>query len=211
MDAKHFPDRLRQLRTGLGLSQRRLAAAVGCLQPAVAKWESGDAEPAYAVLLKLCRVLRCKLEDLFEPPGPEPEPLRRGPKPKGKGRAKKRCRRARAARPARDQGETTMAKTCVVRPSPLHGRGLFACRAFRPGEVIEPVEGEIVLRESRSKYAIPLRGRRSLILTGKTRYINHAEGPANVAIRVRGMVGHVVALVDIRAGDELLAKYQGIF
>ena len=102
-----------------------------------------------------------------------------------------------------------MTTNTVVRPSLLHGKGLFAVRDFRRGQVVETVDGEIVLRESNSRFAVAMSGRRSLILTNKAKWINHGTGDdANVVINLkRG----VVATKDIKAGDELLARYQGIF
>lgn len=97
-----------------------------------------------------------------------------------------------------------------VSRSPLHGKGLFARRAFRTGETVECIEGNIVLRESNSKYAIALSGRRSLILTGKVKFVNAAWGiDANVVFNVRK--GLLIAIADIADGDELIARYAGIW
>jgi SET domain-containing protein len=98
-------------------------------------------------------------------------------------------------------------KDTVVRDSTIHGKGLFANRAFHKGERVEVVVGEIVLRESTSKYALRLSGRRSLILTNKTKYVNHSRDP-NVRIDPkRGLI----ALRDIEAGEELLSRYESVF
>ena len=99
-------------------------------------------------------------------------------------------------------------KNSVVRPSTLHGKGLFACRDFKAGEGIEPIEGEIVLRESHSKYAVPLRGKRSLLLTNKTKHVNWSTDP-NVVLDSKKW--QVVAIKDIAAGDELTCEYHSIF
>ncbi len=102
----------------------------------------------------------------------------------------------------------TTVKNTVVRQSEVHGRGLFASRDFAPGEVVEAIEGEIVLGLRDSKYAIRLRGRRSLILTNKVKYINHGN-PANVVISLRKQA--VIAIAPIHAGDELLSGYDSVF
>jgi SET domain-containing protein len=100
-----------------------------------------------------------------------------------------------------------MSKRSVVRPSAIHGKGLFACQSFKKGDIVEEIEGEIVLRESTSKYACKLSGRRSLILTNKTKYVNHSHEPNVVLNPKRGLI----ALRDIENGEELLSAYQSVF
>lgn len=95
-----------------------------------------------------------------------------------------------------------------IQDSELDGRGLFACRDFCAGERIEPIEGEIVLRESQSKYAMKLSGRRTLILSNKTKYVNHSSEP-NVYFDWRR--GWLRAERAIQAGDELTSQYASVF
>lgn len=98
-------------------------------------------------------------------------------------------------------------KNTLVRPSDVHGKGLFAARDFAPGEFVESIEGNIVLGESQSKYAIALKDRRSLILTNKVKYVNHAR-EANVTFDLKK---GLVAIAPIKAGDELFSRYGSIF
>ena len=101
-------------------------------------------------------------------------------------------------------------KKTVVRPSPIHGKGLFAIVDLKKGELVHPIEGEIVLRGSDSKYAIRLPQRRTLILSGKCRFVNSAYGDqVNVVLDIKRE--HIVAIKDIAAGEELLAKYESVF
>lgn len=102
-------------------------------------------------------------------------------------------------------------KNTVVSTSGVHGKGLYACRDFGEGEVVEPIEGDIVLRESESKYAIRLSGRRSLILTNKTKFVNHADSAAeqNVVFDIKKEA--LVAVRPIKAGEELLSRYESVF
>lgn len=99
-------------------------------------------------------------------------------------------------------------RNTAIRPSPIDGRGLFAVRAFKAGETVEVVEYEIVLRESQSKYAIPLKDHRSAILLNKTKFVNHSREP-NVVFRLKE--GRLVAVRDIAAGEELTSAYGSVF
>lgn len=100
-----------------------------------------------------------------------------------------------------------MTRNTIVKPSPIHRKGLFACRSFRRGEIVEPIEGEIVLRISKSKYAMLIPGRRSLILTNKTKYVNSSTTPNVLFHLPRGLV----AIKDIAVNEELTSEYAGIF
>src|SRR5580704_12077860 len=91
-------------------------------------------------------------------------------------------------------------RNTVVRRSPTHGKGLFAARDFQAGENVENIEGEIVLGVRKSKYAIHLSGRRSLLLTNKTKYVNHGN-PHNVVFNLRKQT--LVAVATIRKGEEV--------
>ena len=101
-----------------------------------------------------------------------------------------------------------MPKNTIIRPSPIHGKGLFALRSFRRGEAIEAIEGEIVLYESKSRFAIALTMRRWLILTNKVKYVNASSHP-NVKFDSRHW--RLVATRDIEIGDELTSEYQSVF
>ena len=101
-------------------------------------------------------------------------------------------------------------KKTVVRPSPIHGKGLFATVDLKKGEQVHPIEGEIVVRDSESKYAIRLPQRRTLILSGKCRFVNSGFGDQpNVLLDIKRE--QIVAIRDISAGEELLARYESVF
>jgi SET domain-containing protein len=99
-------------------------------------------------------------------------------------------------------------KNTVVKPSPIDGKGLFALRNFAEGEIVEPIEGRIVFGTSQNKYALPIpsrhRGKQSIILTNKVRYVNGSGSPnVRFDLKKRGLV----ALRAIAAGEELTSKY----
>lgn len=94
-----------------------------------------------------------------------------------------------------------------VSKSPIHGKGLFARRDFDTGVVVETIKGEIVLRESTSRFAIPLPNRQTLILHNKTKYVNSSRNPNVVFDLDKGLL----AIQSIQAGDELTSKYQSVF
>ena len=105
-----------------------------------------------------------------------------------------------------------------VRPSLVHGFGLFALRRVRPGEVVSvwtdedvacdpavvddlpPVERELALRHG---FVDPATGL-FLLAAGGERYINHSDAPnlAGHPARVR------VAIREIEAGEELVEDYR---
>jgi hypothetical protein len=96
-------------------------------------------------------------------------------------------------------------RNTVIRDSPIHGRGLFAFRDLPGGLDIEPVVGKPTRSDSRSKFGLIVPVRRKIIITNKTRFINHSNRP-NVYFNTRSMT--VVAWRDIRAGEELVACYM---
>lgn len=100
-------------------------------------------------------------------------------------------------------------KKTAVRSSTIHGKGLFATSDLRKGELVHPIEGEIVLRDSKSKFAIRLPQRRTLILSGKCRFVNSGFGEdPNVVFDIKRE--HIIAIRDITAGEELLASYESV-
>ena len=60
---------VRVLREAAGLTQTKLADKVGVTQQAVGKWERGESDPQWDLAPKLAKVLRCAIDDLFEPLG----------------------------------------------------------------------------------------------------------------------------------------------
>lgn len=73
-DAQALGERIRQLRTGLGLSQEMLAEKLDVSRQAVAKWERGTSLPSMANLLALSRIFGCTLSELTGTPQ-EAEPV----------------------------------------------------------------------------------------------------------------------------------------
>lgn len=51
---KLFKERLKAERTINGIGQVELSKKLGVSQAAVAKWETGDREPSFDILIKLC-------------------------------------------------------------------------------------------------------------------------------------------------------------
>lgn len=56
---------IKQLRTKHGLTQERLAIAMGIDRSAVAKWETGSAMPRADKLTELAKILGCTVDELL--------------------------------------------------------------------------------------------------------------------------------------------------
>jgi len=52
-----FAEKLRELRLAKGWSQKQLAEKAGASQQGLAKWESGERQPDFSSVVKLCRAL----------------------------------------------------------------------------------------------------------------------------------------------------------
>ncbi len=59
-----FGDNLKKIRILKKLSQEDLAEKVRVSRQSVSKWETGDAYPTMNNLLELCKIFRCKINDL---------------------------------------------------------------------------------------------------------------------------------------------------
>lgn len=57
---------LAQLRSERGMTQRELAARVGCYPKDISRWETGTVLPGTASLAKLAVALDCSYEDLLK-------------------------------------------------------------------------------------------------------------------------------------------------
>lgn len=57
---------LAQLRSERGMTQRELAARVGCYPKDISRWETGTVLPGTASLAKLAAALDCTYEDLLK-------------------------------------------------------------------------------------------------------------------------------------------------
>ena len=127
---------------------------------------------------------------------------------RSKSQRARRLRQSLLLEASRRTQDGNMKKT-AVRPSPIHGKGLFATTDLREGELVHPIEGEIVLRVSKSKFAIRLPQRRTLILSGKCRFVNSGFGEeTNVVFDMKRE--HIISIRDIAAGEELLARYESV-
>jgi transcriptional regulator with XRE-family HTH domain len=79
-----FGEKLHQLRTAAGMSQKALAEAAGLVQGAVAHWESGTREPGWASVLALCKALGVECTAFADcKPGGVKQPQQRGRPKKG--------------------------------------------------------------------------------------------------------------------------------
>lgn len=88
-----FPQRLKQLRKEMGLSQKSLSEHLGVTQQAVGKWETGRSSPDPATLARLAELLETSADYLLgiseqpaEPAAPSPA-LWRKPHPGDRHRA----------------------------------------------------------------------------------------------------------------------------
>jgi transcriptional regulator with XRE-family HTH domain len=104
MNPEWFADRLRELRTAAGVSQKQLAAKAGMALSAIGHLEQGIRSPSWETVLALCAALGVSCETFTQEPQPTPTPERGRPrktpapeteaaadKPaKGKPKAKKR-------------------------------------------------------------------------------------------------------------------------
>ena len=58
--------KIRELRNKAGLTQKQLADKLYITYQAVSRWENEDAEPSIDMLKRICVVLNCSIDDLFE-------------------------------------------------------------------------------------------------------------------------------------------------
>lgn len=103
-----------------------------------------------------------------------------------------------------------MGKGTVVKTSKIHGKGVFACRDFKKGEIVVKwdvtrlltIEEFEKLPESKKKYVEHFNGKH-ILMQGPARYVNqscnantHAENFCDVASR------------EIKKGEEITADYS---
>lgn len=110
--------------------------------------------------------------------------------------------------------QTSMKKdpTVEVRHSKIHGRGLFATRIFKKGEVVISWHAEELtvaeydaLPRGEKKYVAHIR-EQLFLLPAPVRYMNHSCEPNTMTIKT----GVDVAKRDIEAGEELTANYLAL-
>jgi transcriptional regulator with XRE-family HTH domain len=73
-----FGEKLYTLRTAAELSQKALADAAGVAQTAIGHWETGERDPSWANVMKLCAALGVKCTE-FADCAPGGAPDRKGP------------------------------------------------------------------------------------------------------------------------------------
>jgi len=66
MNLQFDSERIKALRSGLGLTQKQLADRVGVTQPAIAQWETGPGQPTGALVLEKLLRLEGELPDREE-------------------------------------------------------------------------------------------------------------------------------------------------
>ncbi len=91
----------------------------------------------------------------------------------------------------------------AVRPSAIHGQGLFAATCIPAGTVIGQVEGTPTREDG--PHVLWLTDDLGLRVTNEMRFINHSDD----ANAVYYDDGEVVALRDIQPGEEITHHYDG--
>ena len=59
-------ENIKRLRESKGLTMKEFADKLGVERVSVIRWEKGDTEPKFEILLKICSVLSCDLNELTE-------------------------------------------------------------------------------------------------------------------------------------------------
>jgi len=103
-----------------------------------------------------------------------------------------------------------MSKFVEIKPSAIHGNGLFACRQFESGEVVLRWDvSRLIANESLSslspderKYTHPFDETRTLLVQSPERFVNHSCDNNTV---VKDFCD--VAIKTIRLGEEITSNY----
>ena len=98
-----------------------------------------------------------------------------------------------------------------VRPSRVHGRGLYALRDFRPGEVVlrwdvsHKISNDAVklLPEDERRYTHPFSEYESIIVQPPERFVNHSCDNNTVVVNFSD-----VAIASITRDDEITSDYN---
>jgi len=86
---------LREIRVRRGMTQAKLAAAVGVAPHTISRYEDGNRSPNVEMLISLAQVLKCRVDDILDPPSaPEEAPGKKRGRPP---RTVKRDRRGKTA------------------------------------------------------------------------------------------------------------------
>lgn len=103
-----------------------------------------------------------------------------------------------------------MVKDVVVKKSGIDGKGVFACRDFRKGEVVVKwdVSRELTLEEvealpeAERKYVEHFKGKH-ILMQGPARFVNHS---CNANTLAKDFCD--VAIRDIKKGEEITTDYS---
>jgi len=102
-----------------------------------------------------------------------------------------------------------------VAESPIHGRGVFAVDPLKPGEIVLKIDDSRVVTEAdpldpekgeQEHHCDYLAGGKTVLMQEPERFINHGCDP-NVFVRTVAGDRYVVALKEIRPGDEITYDY----
>ncbi len=96
-------------------------------------------------------------------------------------------------------------KMYQVSSSSIHGKGLFATKPIKKGTLIGRVEGRKTKRNG--DYVLWITDKQGFLVQNEMKYINHSSKP-NAAYYDDLTV---VALKNIKAGDEITHHYQTDF
>ena len=91
-----------------------------------------------------------------------------------------------------------------VSDSPIHGKGLFARRHIKAGEIIGIIDG--IPASSNGEHVLWLDGENGLLVKCDLRFINHSDKPN--AVYYDNL--EVCALTDIEPGEEITHNYLGV-
>lgn len=102
-----------------------------------------------------------------------------------------------------------------VAESPIHGRGVFAVAPLKPGEIVLKIDDSRVVSEAdpldpekgeHEHHCDYLAGGKTVLMKPPERFINHGCDP-NAFVRTVAGDRYVVALTEIRPGDEITYDY----
>ncbi len=105
-----------------------------------------------------------------------------------------------------------------VRDVPGKGRGVFALKDFRKGEILEQchvlifnrTETQQILETMLEHYAFDWQGGKSALVLGNGMIYNHSYTPnAKLQHDFAGKYSEIVAVAPIKQGAEILINYNG--